>query len=39
MGLITPCVSSVEEAENIVRFGKYFPLGQRGVANTAGSGF
>lgn len=39
MGLIIPCVSSVEEAEQIVSFGKYAPLGQRGVANTAGSGF
>ncbi len=38
-GLIIPCVNTVEEAEQIVRFGKYGPLGERGVANTAGSGF
>lgn len=39
VGLIIPNVSTVEEAEQIVRFGKYAPLGNRGVANTAGSGF
>lgn len=39
MGLVIPCVNSVSEAEDIVRFGKYAPLGERGVANTAGSGF
>ncbi len=38
-GLIIPCVNSLAEAEEIVRFGKYAPLGERGVANTAGSGF
>lgn len=38
-GLIIPCVNTVAEAEDIVRFGKYMPLGERGVANTAGSGF
>ena len=38
-GLIIPCVNTVAEAESIVRFGKYAPLGERGVANTAGSGF
>ena len=39
MGLVVPCVNSVEEAEKIVEYGKYMPLGKRGVANTAGSGF
>ncbi len=38
-GLIIPCVSTVAEAEDIVRYGKYGPSGERGVANTAGSGF
>ena len=38
-GLIIPNVNSVEEAEKIVEYGKYMPLGKRGVANTAGSGF
>lgn len=38
-GLIIPCVNTVEEAAAIVRYGKYAPLGDRGVANTAGSGF
>ena len=39
MGLIIPCVNSVEEAESIVRFGKYPPVGERGVAPCAGNGF
>lgn len=39
MGLVVPCVNSVEEAKKIVEYGKYMPLGSRGVANTAGSGF
>lgn len=38
-GLIIPNVSSVAEAEKIVEYGKYMPVGKRGVANTAGSGF
>ena len=38
-GLIIPQVNTLEEAKDIVRWGKYSPLGQRGVANTAGSGF
>ena len=39
MGLIIPDVRTVGEVERIVLFGKYPPLGNRGVANTAGSGF
>jgi len=39
MGLVIPNVNTVEEAEKIVEYGKYMPLGKRGVANTAGSGF
>ena len=38
-GLIIPQLNSVEEAENVVRWGKYHPLGERGVAGSAGSGF
>lgn len=38
-GLIIPCLNSVEEAESAVRYGKYAPLGERGVAPSAGSGF
>lgn len=38
-GLIIPNVSSVSEAEKIVEYGKYMPVGKRGVANSAGSGF
>ena len=39
MGLIIPCVNTVSEAEDIVRWGKYSPLGERGVAGSAGTGF
>lgn len=39
MGLVIPCVESVEQAEEIVRYGKYAPLGQRGVAPSAGTDF
>lgn len=39
MGLVIPNVKTVQEAEQIVEYGKYMPLGKRGVANTSGSGF
>lgn len=39
MGLIIPCINTVEEAELIVSYGKYAPLGNRGVAPSAGSDF
>ena len=39
MGLVIPNVRTVDEVEKIVEYGKYLPLGKRGVAPTAGSGF
>ena len=39
MGLNIPCVNSVEEARLIVSYGKYAPLGERGVAPSAGTDF
>ena len=39
MGIIVPCVNSVEEAEKIVSYGKYPSMGQRGVAPSAGTDF
>ena len=39
MGIVVPCVNTVEDARRIVEYGKYSPAGERGVANTAGSGF
>ena len=39
MGLIIPCVNTVAEAKAIVEYGKYLPLGQRGVAASAGTAF
>lgn len=39
MGIVIPDVRTVAEVEKIVQYGKYMPLGKRGVANTAGSGF
>ncbi len=38
-GLIIPQVHSIEEIRKIVEYGKYFPLGQRGVAFARGCGF
>ena len=39
MGLVIPDVRTVAEVEKIVEYGKYLPLGKRGVAGSAGSGF
>lgn len=39
MGLIIPNVQSVAEVRRIVEYGKYFPLGNRGIAPTSGSKF
>lgn len=39
MGLIIPNISSYEEAELVVSYGKYAPLGTRGVAPSAGTDF
>ncbi|MDR3332723.1 MAG: 4-hydroxy-2-oxovalerate aldolase [Synergistaceae bacterium] len=38
-GLIIPCLRSVEEAKRLVEFGKYYPLGLRGVAHSRSTGF
>ena len=38
-GLIIPCLNTVAEAEAIVSYGKYMPVGRRGVAGAAGTGF
>ena len=39
MGLIIPSLSTVAEAEEVVRYGKYLPLGERGVAASGGTAF
>lgn len=39
LGIVVPCVKTVEEARRIVEYGKYAPLGSRGVGATAGSGY
>ena len=38
-GLIIPQVHSIEEIKKIVEYGKYFPVGQRGVAFARGAGY
>ena len=38
-GLIIPQVHSLEEIKKIVEYGKYFPVGQRGVAFARGAGY
>ena len=39
MGLIIPNVNSFEEAQSIVEWGKYLPMGKRGVSASAGTDF
>ena len=38
-GLIVPCMHSAEEIRQVVSYAKYFPLGNRGVAQARGAGF
>ncbi|MHC1719248.1 MAG: HpcH/HpaI aldolase/citrate lyase family protein [Clostridiaceae bacterium] len=38
-GLVIPQVRSVEEVRKIVEYGKYYPMGQRGLAFARGAGF
>ena len=40
-GLIIPCVETVEQVKQLVEYGKYYPVGQRGfiLARAAGYGF
>lgn len=38
-GLVVPCLERVEEVREIVKFGKYYPVGQRGVAMARCGGF
>jgi 2-keto-3-deoxy-L-rhamnonate aldolase RhmA len=33
-GIMTPYVQSAEEAKEVVRFGKYMPMGERGIASS-----
>lgn len=39
MGLIIPNVRSFEEAQEIVQWGKFFPIGERGIAMTPGTSY
>ncbi len=39
MGLIIPQVHSVEQVREIIEYGKYYPVGQRGFAFGRGAGF
>lgn len=39
MGLIIPNIHSVEEVLQVVRYGKYYPAGERGVAFGRGCGY
>ena len=38
-GLVIPCLEQVDQVKDIVRYGKYYPVGQRGVAMTRSGGF
>ncbi len=39
MGIIIPNVHTVEEVREIVKYGKFYPIGERGIAPTSGSSF
>lgn len=39
MGLIIPNIHNVEEVKQVVKYGKYFPVGERGVAFGRGCGY
>lgn len=39
MGLIIPNLHSVEEVKQVVKYGKYYPIGERGVAFGRGCGY
>lgn len=39
MGLIIPNIQSVEEVKEVIEYGKYYPVGNRGVAPASGSHF
>ena len=38
-GLVIPCVRTVEDAQSIVRYGKYSPVGERGIAMTRAAAY
>jgi len=38
-GLIVPCIETVEEVKLLVKYGKFYPIGERGVAMTRAGGF
>ncbi|WP_101912916.1 HpcH/HpaI aldolase family protein [Megasphaera vaginalis (ex Bordigoni et al. 2020)] len=39
MGIVIPGIESVAEVNDIVRYGKYYPVGERGVAYARGCGY
>jgi len=39
VGLIIPNINTVEEVKKVIEYGKYMPIGNRGVANAAGTGY
>lgn len=38
-GIIVPCIETVEQVKNLVEWGKYYPLGKRGLAMARASGY
>jgi 4-hydroxy-2-oxoheptanedioate aldolase len=38
-GLIIPCMENPDDVKNVVKYGKYYPIGQRGVAMARSGGF
>ena len=38
-GLVIPCMEKLEDIRDVVKYGKYYPTGQRGVAMARSGGF
>lgn len=38
-GLIIPCIKTVDDVKRVVEYGKYVPIGSRGVAANAANGY
>lgn len=38
-GLVIPCMEKMEDVKDVVKYGKYYPIGRRGVAMGRSGGF
>lgn len=38
-GILIPCIENFDDVKDVVKYGKYYPIGQRGVAMSRSGGF